>query len=314
MRDEYISRINRVIDYVDANIDDNFSLKSLSEVACFSQYHFHRIFKAISGETLHQFTQRLRVEKAAAQLVNWPDKSITEIALNCGFSSSAAFARTFRGKFQMSPSQWRAKKSLENSKNCKTNSNKWKDFDISSYYIDGVTNNPTWKVQIENKKLVKVEVKNMPGLYVAYVRHIGPYNGDNELFENLFIRLMNWAGPRGLVKFPETTVMSVYHDSPKITEQNKLRISICIAVAEDTPVEGEIGKMKIPGGKFAVASFELVGSEEYEEAWNFIFGDWLPESGYQPDDRFCYEIYHNNPKEHPEGIHIVDICIPVKPL
>ncbi len=314
MRDEYISRINRVIDYVDANIDDNFSLKTLAEVACFSQYHFHRIFKAISGETVHQFTQRLRIEKAAAQLVNWPEKSITEIALNCGFSSSAAFARTFRDTFQMSPSQWRSKTCLEISKNCKTNSNKWKDFDISSYYIDNVTNNLTWRIQMDDKKLVKIEVKTMPEYHVAYVRHIGPYNGDDELFENLFIKLMNWAGPRGLLKFPETTVMCVYHDDPRITEEEKLRISACITVSEETPVEGEIGKMEIPGGQFAVARFELAESEEYEKAWNFVCGDWLPESGYQPDDRLCYEIYHNNPKEHPEGIHIVDICIPVKPL
>ncbi|PID75598.1 MAG: AraC family transcriptional regulator [Deltaproteobacteria bacterium] len=314
MRDEYISRINRVIDYVDANIGDDFSLKTLSEVACFSQYHFHRIFKAISGETVHQFTQRLRVEKAAAQLVNWPEKSITDIALHCGFSSSAAFARTFRGTFQMSPSQWRSKHLLEKSKNCKTKSKKWKDFDISSYYIDSVSNNLTWKIQIKNKKPVAVEVKYMPEPYVAYIRRIGPYKGDSELFETLFTRLMNWAGARRLLQFPETVVMSVYHDSPQITEEDKLRTSVCITVPAETPVAGEIGKMKLPGGEFAVAGFELSGSEEYEEAWNFIFRNWLPESGYQPDDRLCYEIYRNSPKEHPEGIHIVDICIPIKPL
>jgi len=57
-----------------------------------------------------------------------------------------------------------------------------------------------------------------------------------------------------------------------------------------------------------------VRNVRYEEAWNMVFGGWLPESGYQPDDRLCYEIYQNDPKEHPEGIHIVDICVPVKPL
>ncbi len=314
MRDEYIFRINRVIDYVDENIDDNFSLKTLSEIACFSKYHFHRIFKAITGETLHQFTQRLRVEKAATQLVNCPQKSITEVALNYGFSSSAAFARAFRGKFRMSPSQWRSINCLENSNNCKTDSNKWKDFNISSYYIDSSTNNLTWRVQVGNKRLVKVEVKNVPEFYVAYVRHIGPYKGNNALFENLFSKLMNWAGPRGLLSFSDSTFMSIYHDCPKITEEDKLRTSVCIKVSEDTTVGGEIGKMKVHGGKFAVVSFELACCEEYEEAWNFIFGNWLPDSGYQPDDRPCYEIYRNSPKEHPEGIHIVDICVPVKPL
>ncbi len=314
IRSEYISRINRVIDYIYANIDKDFSLKSLAEIACFSPYHFHRVFKAVSGETLHQFTQRVRVEKSAAQLINSPQKSVTEIALNCGFSSSAVFARAFRRKFQMSPSQWRAENCHEKSKNCKTESKKWKDFDITSCYIDSRTNNPIWRIQVENRGPVTVEVKDIPEFYVAYVRHTGPYKGDSELFKNLFIKLINWAGSRKLLKLPEATFLSIYHDSPGITEEDKLRISVGITVSEETPVKGEIGKMKIPGGQFAVARFELAGSEEYEEAWNFVFGNWLPESGCQPDDRLCFEIYHNTPKEHPEGVHIVDICVPVKPL
>ncbi|WP_320041550.1 AraC family transcriptional regulator [uncultured Desulfobacter sp.] len=140
-RDEYISRINRVIDFIDTNIDKEFSLRTLAEVACFSQFHFHRIFKAMYGETLHQFIQRLRIEKAASQLIHWPEKSITEIAFGCGFSSSAAFARAFKAKFKMSASQWRSKNDLQNS-------NIWKDFHIASYYIDSVTNNLIWRIQL----------------------------------------------------------------------------------------------------------------------------------------------------------------------
>ncbi len=314
MRDEYISRINRVIDYVDAHIDENCSLQTLAEVACFSPYHFHRIFKALSGETLHQFTQRLRVEKAATQLINWPERSITDIALHCGFSSSAAFARSFKKTFHTSPSQWRFEKNLEKSKNCTIKSKKWKDFDISSYYIDQTTNERTWTIKEENGKILTVAVQDMPELYVAYVRHTGPYRGNGELFENLFKKLIKWAGPRELLSSPEATFLSIYHDSPHITAEQKLRTSACLTVSEETSVTGEVGKMKIPGGKFAVARCELSGSDGYEEAWNFIVGGWLPESGYQPDDRLYYEIYRNTKKEHPEGIHIVDMCIPVKPL
>ena len=167
---------------------------------------------------------------------------------------------------------------------------------------------------MKEKDEIKVEVKEMPEIHVAYVRHIGPYKGDSELFERLFEKLMGWAGPRGLLKFPETKVMVVYHDSPEITDEDKLRLSACISVDEDCVVEGEIGKMTIPSGKYAIARFELSGSDEYEGAWNTVFGGWLPESGYQPDDALCYELYLNNPKEHPEGIHIVDICVAVKPL
>ena len=321
LREEYISRINRVIDYIEKNIDKDLSLETLAKVAIFSQFHFHRIFRAMAGETLNKFIQRIRVEKAAAQLMVNPKKSITEIAFDCGFSGSASFARAFKETFHMSASEWREEGYLQHRKIRKTNSKEGqtlgkirKDSFVSSYYIDSETQNQIWRIKMENKNQIKVEVKEMPKLHVAYIRHIGPYKGDSDLFERLFGKLMKWAGPRGLLRFPETKVLAVYHDDPKITDEDKLRTSACITIPENTPVEGEVGKMAIPGGKFAVARFELAGSEEYEEAWNLVFGGWLPESGYQPDDRLCYEFYQNDPKEHPEGIHIVDICVPVKPL
>lgn len=321
LRAEYLSRINRVIDYIEANLDQELSLDILSRVACFSHFHFHRIFSAMVGETLNRFIQRLRIEKAAAQLIHFPQKTITEIALDCGFSGSAAFARVFKENYGISASEWRSRGALQESKICKTYGKDRqpigkirKEIIQFSSYIDDITNNLNWRIKMKNKKSIHVEVKEMPAYHVAYVRHIGPYKGDSNLFENLFNRLMRWAGPRNLLRFPETKVMSVYHDNPEITDENKLRTSVCITVPEDTPVEGDIGKMTVPGGKFAAARFELSGGDAYQDAWDFVYGSWLPESGFQPDDRLCYEMYQNSPKEHPEGIHIVDICVPVKPL
>ncbi|UCH95933.1 MAG: AraC family transcriptional regulator [Candidatus Aminicenantes bacterium] len=321
LREEYISRINRVIDYIEKNIDEELSLEILARVANFSRFHFHRIFSAMVGETLNHFIQRIRVEKAAMKLAANPKTSITDIAFDCGFSGSAAFSRAFREVFQMSPSQWRSKKAFQDSKICKTNGNNrkapgkiGKDFDVSFYYNYGENQNLIWRIKMKDKKQqIQVEVKDMPDFNVAYVRHIGPYKGDSQLFENLFKKLMTWAGPRGLLRFPETKCISVYHDDPNVTDEAKLRTDVCITVPEDTAVEGEIGKMKVPGGKFAVAHCE-VSADEYEDAWNMLMGGWLPESGYQPDDRLCYELYLNDPKEHPENKHIVDICLPVKPL
>ena len=312
-RAEYISRINRVIDYIETHLDRELTLKKLAHVACFSPFHFHRIFKAIVGETLNQFINRVRVQKAAAQLAANPGKSITDIAFDTGFSGSATFARSFKNHFGMSASQWRAGKKRPHSKNCKTNRKKCEEMPRVTRYVDSTTQTLNWRIEMRDKKLLNIEVKEMPDVQVAYVRHIGPYKGDSRVFEDLFTRLMNWAGPRGLIG-PDTKVMSVYHDDPEITEEEKLRVSACITVPEGTPVDGEIGTMKIDGGRFAVAGFELAGSEDYEPAWNRVFSEWLPESGFQPDDRLCYELYKNDPKDHPDGHHIVDICIPVKPL
>ncbi len=157
---------------------------------------------------------------------------------------------------------------------------------------------------------VNIEVKEMPELNTAYIRNVGPFKGDTKLFENLFNKLMSWAGPRNLLRFPETLCISAYHDDPNTTDPEKLRLSVCITVPEGTEVDGEIGLMTIPGGKFAVARFELK-DDECENAWNSVIGGWLPDSGYKIDERLCYEIYRNNPKEHPEGKCIMDIVIPV---
>ena len=118
---------------------------------------------------------------------------------------------------------------------------------------------------------------------------------------------------RGLLHFPETKFITIYHDNPDITDETKLRTDVCLTVPAYTQVDGEIGKAKIPAGKYAVAHFEIT-PDQYQDAWNAVYGGWLPESGYQPDDGPCYELYLNNPKEHPEGKHIVDICVLVKPL
>jgi AraC family transcriptional regulator len=312
------------MDYIEQHIDDDLSLETLAAVADFSRFHFHRIFGAMVGETLNQFIQRVRIEKAAIQLVDNPKKSITDIAFDCGFSGSASFSRAFRENFKITPSQWRAAKGRHNlkhrkirkteSKDEQSENNNWKDFFSTSWYYDKETNHMKWRIKMKDKQLtVDIEVKDVPDMNVAYVRHIGPYQGDSDLFAGLFKKLMTWAGPRGLLTGPDTKCMSVYHDNPEITDDDKLRLSVCVTVPEDTPVEGEIGKMIVQGGKFAIAHFEI-DTDQYGDAWEAVYGGWLPESGYQPDDRLCFELYLNSPEEHPEKKHIVDIYVPVKPM
>ena len=310
---EYRSRINSVIDYIEANIGSELSLAELAGVAHFSPFHFHRIFGAMVGETLSGFIQRIRLEKAAAKLAANPRKSITEIAFEFGFSSSSAFARAFRESFGMSASEWRRKAGKPESKESQAASKLRQDFEVESSYNQDTTK-LEWRVTMKNTDLkANVEVKDMPEMHVAYVRHIGPYKGDQDLFASLFNKLMTWAGPRGLLRFPETKVMTIYHDNPEITDESRLRTDACITVPPDTKVDGEIGKSTIPAGKYAVAHFEIT-PDQYQDAWNAVFGGWLPTSGYQPIDSPCYELYLNQPKDHPEGKHIVDICLPVKPL
>lgn len=155
-----------------------------------------------------------------------------------------------------------------------------------------------------------VEVKTLPNMTVAYIRHIGPYKGDEALFERLFNKMFKWAAPRGLIN-TDTKSIVIYHDDPSVTDEQKLRMSVCVTVPDNTKTNGEIGKMELPGGEYAIARFELK-ADQYEKAWQWLYGTWLPSSGYQPDDKPCFEMYTEEPRD--DGVMPVDICIPVKPV
>jgi AraC family transcriptional regulator len=153
------------------------------------------------------------------------------------------------------------------------------------------------------------EAKKLSERFVACVRHVGPYPEIGKAIERLF----QWAGPKGLIRFPKTQVLAVYHDDPQTNDPSQLRSDACLTVPTGTQAEGDVKTMKIPGGLFAVAHVEIDPSE-YGEAWDRLIGEWMPENGYSPDTgRLCYELYLNDPDQHPEKKHLVDICEPVLP-
>lgn len=303
-RSEYVARFNRVIDYIQLNLAEPMDLEKLARIACFSPFHFHRLFRSWMGETLQQFIQRLRLEKAAYQLTFNPKKTITEIAFDCGFSSSATFARAFREYWNCSASEFRKK--------CKSESKVGK----AHKDLSRVTSEASGDGAVSHKEIpmmpLQVQVQSLPSMTVAYLRNVGPFKGNTELFGQLFSKLCAWAGPRGLLG-PKSPLLSLYYDTPELTPDEKQRLDVAVMVPPGTAVDGDIGYAEIPAGVFAVASIRIL-PHQYTEAWHSLMADWLPGSGYQPDDRPCMEIYKNDPRSDPEGMHEVDICLPVKPL
>ncbi|MFC2126273.1 GyrI-like domain-containing protein [Bacteroidota bacterium] len=316
LQKEYLARINKVIDYIEEHIGEPMNLSQLADVASFSRFHFHRLFSAITGETLNDFIKRIKLEKAASRIIDDPRVSITELAIILGFSSHSVFTRSFSQYFGISPSslrdlKFKFKNDPDNiitnidkyiSNTSKGDSNIRKALCKTTSYLSNIQKQNTKNI------IMDVQIKDLPEMHVAYCRHIGPYNEVGKAFD----RLMNWAGPRGLLNFPETQMLAVYHDDPAITDEKKLRSSACITVPSKTKVDGEVGKMDLKPGKFTLARFELKDNE-YAEAWNNVM-NWFPESGYQPADGQYFEWYHNNPEDHPEKKCIVDICVPVKPM
>ncbi len=309
---EYSKRINRVLDYLDDNYAQDLNLEFIANIANFSPYHFHRIFKAIVGESLYKYIQRIRIERSAHSL-KYSSKPVTTIALECGFGNSASFARVFKEYFNMSATAWRNGGCDTFSKNCKEESNSWKESTVSPMYIDSSTNQSKWRISMISKKDVVVEVKELKEVNVTYIRHIGPFKGEAATWSKLFQKLMAWAGARGLIKCPGTQFFTIFRDDLKITEFSKFRADACISVESNTTGSGEIGISIIPAGKYAVAEFEIDDSE-FEQAWDLVYSEWLPKSGYQPDERYCFERYLNDSKTHANNKHIIEVCIPVKAL
>jgi AraC family transcriptional regulator len=304
---EYISRINKTFDYIELNLEKSMTLEELAAVANFSRFHFNRIFHSIVGETPFQFILRLRLEKAASLIMSNKNDSISEIAFKCGFSDISIFSRNFRNYFKISASQYRKEK-LQNSNISQLNSNNKQKDDKPAIYFCPELQTIKWRTNMELNK--SVEVKELPEITVAYIRNMGPWNGDQKLYQSLRNKLFTWAGARGLIGGKDFKYLILYHDDLNVALGDKLRMSLCITVPPETKVDGEIGKMKIEHAKYAIARFELT-THDFQKAWEWIYGQWLPESGYQADDKPYFETY---PEEPRSGKFIVDFCIPVRPV
>ena len=155
------------------------------------------------------------------------------------------------------------------------------------------------------------EIQELSERVVACVSFTGNYVGKPEVFANLFNQLCGWAGPKGLLT-PEAVYLSSYADDPKATPPDELQLDVCMGIPEDTDAEGDIQKKILPGGKYAVMHCELTEPQEYGSSWEYIV-EWVEKNGYSMDlSRPSYEIYLNNPEEHPQKHQILDICLSVK--
>lgn len=102
-RNNYINRIIVVINFIEKNLEQELSLKCLSKMACFSPFHFHRSFLAITGETLNAFITRKRIEKIAALLLTGTRDHLTDLAFKYGFNSANSFSRAFKKFYGVTP-------------------------------------------------------------------------------------------------------------------------------------------------------------------------------------------------------------------
>lgn len=161
----YEHQLGKVIEFIGKHLDNKITLDQLSEIACFSKYHFHRLFTAYTGLSLQQYIRWLRLKRAAHQLIVDKDKSIIEIAINAGFESHESFTRAFKQSCGINPSAFRSQSS-------------WQAWEKSPYWLPK-----------QGENMMNVIIKNMEERRLAVLEH----RGNPEKVGESVNKLVNWA-------------------------------------------------------------------------------------------------------------------------
>ncbi len=156
---------------------------------------------------------------------------------------------------------------------------------------------------------MNVEPKTLPDTRVAYMRHVGPYGGAG--IPRMWQRFEAWCRERGFLAQGRATY-GISQDSPDIAAPETCRYDACVEVDEQFKPEGEIGVQTLRGGLFACAPFSGT-PDKIHGAWMQLCRDWLPDSGYQPDDRPAVEVYGTDLTiDKATGAFSCLLCMPVR--
>ena len=257
MRPDIERRILRVTDYIFDNPTGDLSLKALAGVAAMSPYHWHRLFHAMTGETLAQAVRRIRLQRASMMLVH-EDLPIAEIARIVGYPNTASFSRAFSARFGTAPIAFRQQ---------------------------GVAGpgNPRFRAPIRLTR--SFEIRDLPELRLAALPHRGNYNRIDRVFETLY----NIVAARGLMPMVRGAI-GVFPDDPAITPFAELSSHAAFVVTGDAPVEAPLEEIRLPGGRQVVVTVTGPFSG-LAEAYDQLFNSWLPDSGEEPADSPAYIAY-----------------------
>ncbi len=278
---DYVQRVNRAIDYIVSRLDEPLPLETVARVAHFSPFHFHRVFKSLMGETLNEFTKRVRLERALQMLWHHRGLSLTDIALACGFGSSSDFSRSFKQRYGVPPSaidlrsfRDERRKELE----------RLGEQTGSQHLLDRLPRG-------ENPDGFSAAVRTLAPRRVAYVRVLDPYRPD--VVVDAAGRLMRWAEREGVA---DNQWLGYMWEDPEIVPLKDCRYDVAV-VADDFEPSGEVGAYDFPS--MQVVELEIRGGIDLEmRAIDWIYGTWLPSSGYVPDNQPAFEAWVGQPFAH----------------
>ncbi|HTL13404.1 MAG TPA: AraC family transcriptional regulator [Bdellovibrionota bacterium] len=291
---EYTQRIDRVIDYLRENLDRPVKLAELARVACFSEFHFHRIFSAVTGESVNAFTLRLRIEKAA-RLLRLGKRTLTEIAFECGFSSSATFSRAFRAAYDLTPSEFRKTGHIKKSKIRKA-------LQTGQEYVLPMS-------AAEKKAAFPVRFVDLPKREVAYLRVTDTSDMDRVIAG--FQTVIDWAKAQGV--WDGGILFGMTLDDVDVTPAHLFRYEVCLATAEPFKLAKRMGKQTLPPVRYA--AIRVSGDlRRVATAWDYLIREWLISSPFEPEHAPALEIFLDKEKATDWSHFELDLCLPIKQL
>lgn len=250
-------RFRKVLDYIDAHLDEDLTLEHLSRVAAFSKYHFHRQFAALMGMGVHEYVRSLRMKRAAYRLAFRGEQRITDIALASGYDAPDAFSRAFKRSVGQSPARFREQPQWD---------------------LWAARMHPLSEIRRRHAKATpaacSVRIVDVSQTRVALLEH----RGDPRRLGDTLRKFIQWRKQQRLPPARSATFNILYHD-PATTPPERYRFGLCAATERDVADNpfGVIASV-IPGGRCAVVRH--VGLDDtLLQTITPLYADWLPQSG-----------------------------------
>ncbi len=243
------------MDYVRGNLANDLRLDALAEISHSSPYHFHRMFKAVAGETVAQFTRRARLERAAYLMKANPTRTLHSVALDVGFPAQAEFSRAFKRQYGVSPSAW----------------------DRTSR-LDAVSVRPASPRPASPPSPARVV--EHPPCRVAYLRMRTWF--EVEVLRPGLERLTRWLEARGIA-WRGAALIGTSWDHYETTPLDRVHYDLGCVVPNDVTADGDIGIYELPALR-AVEVHCAGDLGQVARAWDHLYEEWLPRSRYEPAD------------------------------
>ena len=282
-KDSYIERIHRVVGYLNQRAEATPTLQDLADIAGISPFHFHRVYRAITGETPAGTLRRLRLARATVMLKE-PQKPITEIAFDVGYESSQAFSKAFREVTGFSASGLRQEPQK----------------------LEAVIRDLSSPPEQSATKTLEVKLVSVEPFKVIASRHVGPAKGVFKVYGDL----LRWAEEtdrgkafRGIYGIPT--------DDPRGVPEEECRFDCCFNFGPTVQPDETHRAVFLGGGLYAVTR-HLGPYEGLEGKYDFLYGPWLSSSGYALRENPSYNHYQADPDTLPPEKWETDIYVPIE--